>query len=202
MTTPAAHAMRLHLGELRQLVDWLDPASFRKRERDLDPKAAEVEPNWARLAGRQPDPASDQACQDGLLQQRWGMSSADCYCFEQVLRAFGELKLALALVRGGIARARIRAAPAPTDRSPLRSAGSMHWHLSLRATVLRSRQFEPPAGFVDCLHCAWATHAKISIGSSVPSSSRTGIACSMSARAAWRLTSAAPRGRLACFAFE
>ena len=37
MTGAAANALRLHLGELRQLFDSMDPAPF--RERDLDPKA-------------------------------------------------------------------------------------------------------------------------------------------------------------------
>lgn len=39
MTIPAAHEMRLYLGELRQLFDSMDPAPF--RERSLDPQAAE-----------------------------------------------------------------------------------------------------------------------------------------------------------------
>ena len=38
--------IELHLGELRQIFDSLDPAPF--RERDLDPKAAEYIVDWAR----------------------------------------------------------------------------------------------------------------------------------------------------------
>ena len=36
----------LHLAELRQIFDSLDPAPF--RERDLDPKASEYIVDWAR----------------------------------------------------------------------------------------------------------------------------------------------------------
>lgn len=48
MTAAAAGAMRLYVGELRQLFDSLDPAPF--RERDLDPKAAEYIVDSAREA--------------------------------------------------------------------------------------------------------------------------------------------------------
>jgi hypothetical protein len=43
-TAPAV--LELHLGELRQIFDSLDPAPF--RERDLDPKASEYIVDWAR----------------------------------------------------------------------------------------------------------------------------------------------------------
>jgi len=42
----APAVLELHLGELRQLFDSLDPAPF--RERDLDPKASEYIVDWAR----------------------------------------------------------------------------------------------------------------------------------------------------------
>jgi hypothetical protein len=48
MTNAAANALRLHLGELRQLFDSMDPAPF--RERDLDPKAADYIVDSAREA--------------------------------------------------------------------------------------------------------------------------------------------------------
>jgi hypothetical protein len=42
----APAALDLHLGELRQIFDSMDPAPF--RERDLDPKASEYIVDWAR----------------------------------------------------------------------------------------------------------------------------------------------------------
>jgi hypothetical protein len=42
----APAVLDLHLGELRQIFDSLDPAPF--RERDLDPKASEYIVDWAR----------------------------------------------------------------------------------------------------------------------------------------------------------
>jgi hypothetical protein len=49
---PSASVLDLHLAELRQIFDSMDPAPF--RERDLDPKANEYIVDWARevLAGR------------------------------------------------------------------------------------------------------------------------------------------------------
>jgi len=46
----APAVLELHLGELRQLFDSLDPAPF--RERDLDPKASEYIVDWARECPR------------------------------------------------------------------------------------------------------------------------------------------------------
>jgi hypothetical protein len=43
---PSASVLDLHLAELRQIFDSMDPAPF--RERDLDPKASEYIVEWAR----------------------------------------------------------------------------------------------------------------------------------------------------------
>jgi len=44
-TVPAVAMLELHLGELRQLFNSMDPAPF--RERDLDPKASDYIVEWA-----------------------------------------------------------------------------------------------------------------------------------------------------------
>jgi hypothetical protein len=46
ITQPSASVLDLHLAELRQIFDSMDPAPF--RERDLDPKANEYIVDWAR----------------------------------------------------------------------------------------------------------------------------------------------------------
>ena len=43
---PGCHVLEIHLGELKQLFNAIDPAPF--RERDLDPKAEEFIVGWAR----------------------------------------------------------------------------------------------------------------------------------------------------------